>query len=164
MKQRIIFFFLFSILFACDQPSTNQETKPKDHLTNSPTTATSPKEQKAHRLVPLDVNFSSKGIIGKNNIIWVAQNIRKDYRLIGYEKADTTSKMMFLISVFTSDVEENPMECLYGSYYDSSGMEDQNIVLKFQSQDPQFSKVAILKEDQIVDYAFIQNTWLTFEK
>lgn len=65
----------------------------------------------------------TKAYISKGTIYLSADKMT-DHRFFGYEKPDTESKRLILISVFTDDVEGNPFGCKLGAYYDMYDMSD----------------------------------------
>ncbi|UIR54600.1 hypothetical protein LZQ00_09970 [Sphingobacterium sp. SRCM116780] len=60
---------------------------------------------------------------GGDSIIRLNANIRIDHRIFGYAQPDTQSKRLFLFSIFTDDVENNPFDLPLGAYYETSAME-----------------------------------------
>jgi hypothetical protein len=68
-------------------------------------------------------NITKAYVSASDSSISLASNMRQDHRIFGYEKPDTKSKRLLLLSVFTNDVENNPFGCELGAYYDTSGME-----------------------------------------
>lgn len=97
-----------------------------------------------------------------DSTIDLTANMRFDHRIFGYSRPDTGSKKMILLSVFTNDVEGNPYNCTYGSYYQTSGMK--NMKLKFISKNGGFIKAAIIKKDSRTAIIYILNKWIAFEK
>jgi hypothetical protein len=89
---------------------------------------------------------------------WVGVEKNLTHRIFGYQKADTTSKRMILISVFTNDVEGNPFNCPLGSYYGS--MED--LTLKYIGNEGQFIKVNVTKADGTQHVVYIERKWAEF--
>src|ERR1700749_1585266 len=52
-----------------------------------------------------------------NRSITLNSDVRKAHRLFGFEKADSLSKRLFVLSEFDSDVIDIPFGCTYGAYY-----------------------------------------------
>ena len=104
-----------------------------------------------------------KATVSKSDsIIDLVANIRRDHRIFGYIKPDTSSKKMVLLSVFTNDVEGNPFNCTYGSYYQTGDMK--NIKIKFLSRNGVYIKAAIIKSDSALQIIYIPKKWIEFEK
>jgi hypothetical protein len=95
-----------------------------------------------------------------DSTMWVGQNKYQDHRIFGYQKPDTSSKRMILISVFTNDVEDNPFKCPLGSYYHSGSIDD--ITLKYLSNENEFIKVKALKNDGTETIVYILKKWTEF--
>jgi len=91
----------------------------------------------------------------------VYSNIRADYRIIGYEAPDTNARKMILFSVFTSDVENNPFECPYGSYYDSA--QGDRLVLKYIGEHGSFIEVHISGSQRKPATVYFQKKWVEFD-
>ena len=104
-----------------------------------------------------------KAIVSKSDsTIWLTANIRLDHRIFGYAKPDTNSRKMILLSVFTNDVKDNPFNCPYGSYYQTSEMDDMK--MKFISKNGVYIKAAIIKNDSAAAIIYILKKWIEFEK
>lgn len=97
----------------------------------------------------------------KDSSITVYQNIRADYRVFCYKSPDTTSKKMLLFSVFTSDVKDNPYQCVYGSYYYSGAMQDMS--MKYVKKTGQFIEAHLLRKNELVTPIYIRKEWVEFE-
>jgi len=110
----------------------------------------------------LDQNDYSKAYIEKDSTIWIPQNINSEIRIFGFQSKDILSKKMILISVFTKDVENNPYDCKYGSYYHTQSMDD--LVLKYLSTENQFMKIAILKKGTLIDTVYMEKKWFEFSE
>ncbi len=103
------------------------------------------------------------GIIEKDSTVFLMATMRKSYRLFGYEAPTTKSKKLFLFSVFTDDVEGNPFDCDYGSFYETSGMERIGMTLKYTSDTLGFRKLMMIRNNLINDFAYVEKKWLEFE-
>ena len=104
-----------------------------------------------------------KAVVSKSDsIISITANIRRDYRIFGYKKPDTSSKKLILFSVFTNDVENNLFKCPYGSYYQTSSM--QNMKIKFLAKNGLFIKAAIIKDNATSEIIYFLKKWIDFEK
>jgi hypothetical protein len=69
---------------------------------------------------------------------------------------------MILISVLTKDVESNPYNCKYGSYYHTQSMDD--LILKYLSTENKFMKIAVLKKGILVDTVYMEEKWFEFSE
>lgn len=54
----------------------------------------------------------------QDSMLYLDANMRKDHRIFGYAQPDTLSERLFLLSVFTNDIEKNPFELPLGAYYE----------------------------------------------
>jgi hypothetical protein len=117
--------------------------------------------ENAERMAGSDSDFNKAYISRSDSTIWVAQNKYQDHRIFGYQKPDTSSKRMILISVFTNDVEGNPFKCPLGSYYDTASMED--MTLKYLATEGQFIKVNVIKTDGMHTIVYIEKKWTELE-
>ncbi|MCB9187754.1 MAG: hypothetical protein H6599_00590 [Flavobacteriales bacterium] len=169
MKTKIITLLCLGFLFiACEEsaPETdNDQHQDAEEVTSSET----PQEVEEKEIQPeqeykFDAEYSKRAEVSSDNSIWLYADMAKDYRIFGYASPSTESEKMFLLSVFTDDVEGNPFGCKYGSYYESYGMEDEGISLRYVSDTLGFSKIGIRKNMSIVDYAYVESEWLEFEK
>nr|WP_246124494.1 MULTISPECIES: lysozyme inhibitor LprI family protein [Bizionia] len=110
----------------------------------------------------LDPTYYSKAYIEKDSTIWIPQNINSEIKIFGYQEKDSLSKKLILISVFTKDVEDNPYNCKYGSYYHTQSMN--NIKLKYLSTENEFMKIAILKKGTLIDTVYMEKKWFEFSE
>jgi hypothetical protein len=88
-------------------------------------------------------------------------NIRLDHRIFGYSQPNTKSKRLFLLSVFTSDVEKNPFNCDLGAYYETN--EINKFSLKYQTSTKYFIKVLAVDKDSKSTIMYIDSRWVVFE-
>ncbi|CAM4350798.1 lysozyme inhibitor LprI family protein [Gillisia hiemivivida] len=102
-----------------------------------------------------------KATIQKDSSVWITANMKRNHRIFGYEKKNIHSSKMILLSIFTNEVENNPFECKYGAYYDTSGMTD--LDLKYQNTQDEFIKIALLKKGKIIDEVFMLKKWFEFK-
>lgn len=116
-----------------------------------------------------DANLEKIEVSKKDGKMWITGNIRMDYRIIGYAQPDTSSKKMVLLSVFTKDVEGNPHECPYGSFYDSHGMSNSGLDLIYIGDEGQFIKANVTEQnslkgsESIRGLVYIEKKWVEFD-
>ncbi|MGJ1319176.1 hypothetical protein ACR776_11475 [Sphingobacterium spiritivorum] len=171
MKAFLIMTVMLS-LWSCGNPdksissandrNTDQET---DSIQNNRPADTTVKEKRVREVYPepIDEESMQRAEISKtDSMIHVYNNIRADYRVFGYSKPDTTSQKMFLISVFTNDVKDNPNKCLYGSYYDSASMPDMSI--KYMADAGAFIKANLYQDDVLLAPVYLEKKWVEFEE
>ena len=104
-----------------------------------------------------------RAVVSKaDSIFHVYNNIRADYRIIGYESPDTNSKKMVLFSVFTSDVEDNPFHCPYGSYYDTGSPIE--LVVKYTGKQGSFIVASISGGSKKPATIYFEKKWVEFEE
>ena len=54
----------------------------------------------------------------QDSMLYLDANMRKDHRIFGYSQPDTLSERLFLLSIFTNDIEKNPFELPLGAHYE----------------------------------------------
>jgi len=110
----------------------------------------------------ISMDAMQKAVIYKRDSSFhVYNNIRADYRIIGYELPDTNSAKMILFSVFTSDVQDNPFQCPYGSYYDSA--QGDELAIKYIGEQGSFIKAMIRGSKKPVTVYF-EKKWVEFDE
>ncbi len=112
----------------------------------------------------IDSDFMQKAIIEKDGTIWLLVNTRKEHRIFGYKDKDINSEKMILLSTFTNEVENNPFGCKYGAFYDTYGMKDKNIELKYITTENEFLKIDIIQNRKTIDQVYMLKKWFEFEK
>jgi len=173
-------FYLFLLLFfiGCDNSNTGKISKRNNNDTLSLSkrdTVPAAKEvaNGSDKVDSVDKTNSNTITVNEDNIqkalvsksdssIGLTANMKLDYRIFGYEKPDTTSRKMILISIFTSDVEGNPFKCPFGSYYQTSDMTDMEI--KYVSIEDKFIKANVLKNSVLQETVYIDKKWIEFEE
>ena len=90
-------------------------------------------------------------------------NINKEYKIFGYDSPSTLANKLFLFSVSTRDVEGNPYNCKYGSFYESYGLEETGISLKYVSDTLHFRKLKLVKDNSISEFCYIEKEWLKLD-
>lgn len=93
--------------------------------------------------------------------MFLAANIRRDHRIFGYAQPDIHSKRLFLLSVFTNDVENNPFGCELGAYYDTGDMQD--LSLKFVAKAGDFIKAVAINKESKETTIYFEKKWIEFE-
>ncbi|MDR6968402.1 hypothetical protein J2X31_002425 [Flavobacterium arsenatis] len=106
-------------------------------------------------------NLNKLEVSKQNGTISLYSDIKKDHRIFGYEKPDVKSKRKILFSVFTFDVKDNPCNCEFGSYYETSSMKD--ITLKYVGDVKSFIKVDLLQNDTKLGTVYFEKKWVEFE-
>jgi hypothetical protein len=161
-------FFVCTFIVGCDSHRNKSINKPIDSVADSvkditPKAARTAKTERVLQEELDDVQLQKIEVSKGTGSMWLIANIRMDWRIFGYEKPDTASKKMILFSVFTYDVEGNPFKCPYGSYYESSGMNDDGIELRYVGEDGVFIKSEILKSDTPKATVYIEKKWVEFD-
>ncbi|WP_222536881.1 hypothetical protein [Pedobacter polysacchareus] len=142
--------------------STNNnqvESIKRDSVKPAPT-----KIEKTEADVQNEINeeFIQKAIIYRSDSsLNIFGNIRADYKIFGYQKPDTNSRKLLLVSVFTSDVKDNPYRCEYGAYYSSNEME--NTRLKYVRKSGDFIEANLIKDEVILTPIFFHKNWVEFK-
>lgn len=78
----------------------------------------------AFTMLTAGVSGQNLPVISSSNKMFYLEMGDDDTPLIyGYENADVNSKKLICFSSFTKDVENNPHQCVYGAYYDTSELE-----------------------------------------
>ncbi|GGG10748.1 hypothetical protein GCM10011344_09300 [Dokdonia pacifica] len=90
-----------------------------------------------------------------DSLLYLDANIKKDHRIYGYAQPDTLSKRLFLLSVFTNDVQNNPFNLDLGAYYELE--ENTQLRIKYQNHNEHF--VETIATDSLGE-----KTTLYFEK
>ena len=101
-------------------------------------------------------------IIKNDSSIFLKANMQRDHRFFGYERPDIKSQRLLLLSVYTTDVSNNPFKCILGAYYDTGGME--GIHLKYLATEGNFIKVSVTGSNKKQTIIFFEKKWIEFEK
>jgi len=91
----------------------NADTIPKSKALLTNTKGSFSDRIDEHNILKAEIN-------GSISLMHVRSDIKKDYRIIGYEQPSLKSNRLLLFSVFTRDVENNPYKCFYGSFYSTN--------------------------------------------
>jgi len=106
--------------------------------------------------------FDNKALISrKDSLISLNAFIRMDHKIFGFEKPDANSKKMFVLSVFTDDVEGNPHQCPFGAYYDTSGI---GMDIKYLSHEGNFVKAVLVKDTKVIGTVYFDKYWVEWEE
>ena len=87
-------------------------------------------------------------------------NKYRDHRIFGYERPDINSKRLICVSIFTSDVKENPFKCPLGAYYDNPD----SLEIKFISREKNFIKAKAIKKGEPEIILYFEKKWIKFQK
>lgn len=160
-----IIIYIGIIICAISCKSTPKENPAKNQIEHSDTASqdvlVSPDYEEKIELTSIDFENRIKGMITQDSTISLISNIIKDHRIFGYEAPSIQSKKLFLLSVFTNEVKGNPFNCPYGSYYETLGMTQEGITLKYISDTLDFKRIAIIRHGSIKDYSYVQEKWLS---
>ena len=125
----------------------------------------SPDTIKTGAYIPPEISEEAmqKAVISKRDSSFnVYNNIRADYRIIGYESPDTNARKMVLFSVFTSDVKDNPFQCPYGSYYDSAQRDE--LIIKYVGEQGSFIAANISGNRKKPATVYFEKKWVEFDE
>ena len=107
----------------------------------------------------------NKLLISKSDSsMWLTARMRLDHQIFGYASPNINSERLILLSIFTSDVKDNPYKCPFGAYYEAAGMEEQHIELKFVNKTKWFIKAHILRNDSTKADVYFLKKWVKFEE
>jgi hypothetical protein len=87
--------------------------------------------------------------------------MRRDHRIFGYAAPDTKSERLLLLSIFTSDVENNPFQCKLGAYYDTGGMD--GVGLKYAGTAGDFVKALATDNANKTTTVYFEKKWIEME-
>lgn len=158
--------FAFLLLSGCVTDANHRQIDTGVTKVNSSPRQVSSEQDtlKKQRYVPPEISEEAiqKAVIyRRDSSFHVFNNIRADYRIIGYALPDTNSRKMVLFSVFTSDVEGNLFQCPYGSYYDSA--QGDKLVIKYTGERGSFIVANISGENKQPATVYIQKKWVEFD-
>lgn len=154
MKRRLIFVLALSTI-TCQKTEKKtsaiiQTTKPNVSLNLDSIEKANAKE------IEITGDSLNKLIISrKDSTIWITANMRYTHRIFGYQKPDVNSKKLILISIFTSDVENNVFGFPLGAYYQTDAdhymkylkPEKEFILADYIEREKPKSKIYILKKN-----------------
>ncbi len=102
-----------------------------------------------------------KAQIKNHKYLTLISDIKSDYRLIGYELPDANARKLLLISVYTNEVKYNPMNCKYGSYYNTESMGNRK--LKWIEDLGDFQKLILTEDSQTLDTLYVESEYVEFD-
>ncbi|WP_299682627.1 hypothetical protein [uncultured Dokdonia sp.] len=122
---------VFIICIACKETSSNAlEKKVNTKLTQLDSMDLAHAKSIAHAEDHITNAYVS------DSMLYLNATIKKDHRIFGYAQPDTISKRLFLLSVFTNDVKNNPFNLDLGAYYELN--EYTQLRIKYQSHNDHF--------------------------
>lgn len=98
----------------------------------------------------------------QDSTMYLTSNIRYDHRIFGYAKPDVTSEKLILFSVFTSEVENNPSRCKFGSYYEMPWNKDK-FSLKFKAKTKDFVHAILTDSLSKKHDVYFEKEWVEFD-
>ena len=101
-------------------------------------------------------------IFKTDSIIRLNAVMRLDHKIVGYEKPNVKSRKMIMLSIFTSDVENNPHHCPYGAYYDTTNMN--GFTIKYLATQGNFIKTALLKNNKTKAVVYFEKNWMEWQE
>jgi len=107
-------------------------------------------------------NIQKATIFQDNGLMQLTANMRLDYRIFGYDKPDSKSKKMMLLSIFTNDVDGNPFNCQFGAYYQTSDMPGMKLI--YVASEGDFVKANIFKNETLEGTVYFEKKWIRFMK
>jgi hypothetical protein len=105
-------------------------------------------------------DYISKAYVS-DGLLYLNANIKKDHRVFGYAKPDTLSERLFLLSVFTNDVENNPFNLAVGAHYELDMYTQLRI--KYQSHDARFVKAVATDSVGKKTTLYFEKKWVDLE-
>jgi hypothetical protein len=109
-------------------------------------------------------NLLKAEINASDSSIWIRGDIKRDYRIFGYEQPNIKSKPLILFSAFTRDVDSNPYKCMYGAFYSTSDLAFEDVRIKFKGFRRKFVKAHLVIEGKVVDTFYFERKWVGFAK
>ncbi|MBV6879750.1 hypothetical protein NG800_005675 [Epilithonimonas ginsengisoli] len=104
--------------------------------------------------------FSNKIKVSKSDSTMdLYMSMTAECRIFGYQKPNKNSKRLILFSIWTFDVKDNPCNCQFGSYYETSSME---MELKYLGKENAFVKAALMKNKKQIAIVFFEKKWIEF--
>jgi|SRR6478735_6241820 len=169
MRSNAVIILLAILVFSCDNEKGNKGIQTSNGKNDSiPSLAYeefdsnqigSDDDKLTESMVPM--GESNKAYVSlSDSSISLRANMRLDHRFFGYEKPDTSSKRLLLLSIFTNDVKDNPFKCELGSYYDTYGLKE--FSLKYVSTEEEFIKAEFINKSGEVTIVYFEKEWMEF--
>lgn len=114
------------------------------------------------QLTPYEEYWNKISVQSRDSTLWLNSEMRLDHRIFGYKKPNIKSKRLLFLSIFTNDVEGNPFQCKYGSYYSTTLGEERK--LKYISEENNFVKTIFLDHNRVLDTIYFERKWIEFEE
>lgn len=114
------------------------------------------------QLTPYEDYWNKISVQNQDSTLWLNSEMRLDHRIFGYKKPNVKSQRLIFLSVFTNDVEGNPFQCKYGSYYSTTLGEERE--LKYISKENDFVKTILLDHEKVLDTIYFERKWIEFEE
>lgn len=104
--------------------------------------------------------FLNKIQVSKSdNTMSLYSSMKMECRIFGYQKPNKNSKKMILFSIWTFDVKDNPCNCQFGSYYETSSM---GMELKYLGKEKSFVKATLMKNKKQIAIFYFEKKWIEF--
>lgn len=108
-----------------------------------------------------DVTRAYVDLNSSDSLISLHANMRLDHRIFGYEKPDNRSKKLLLLSIFTNDVKNNPFKLPLGAYYETSGLDEHGLQLKYSSSETDFVQAKLIDATNITEKTlYFEKKWI----
>lgn len=105
-------------------------------------------------------NNVAKAVILSDRSFNVFADIHRDYSFFGYSKPDVTSDKLIIFSVFTDDVENNPLKLELGAYYGTDSSIPFNF--KYLDMDGNFVRIVATDTSGNKHIIFFEKKWVEF--
>ena len=142
-----------------ESPNQNNQNKQKVAFKNPNSSLDSIEKANRQNIINSGTNINKALICG--NSIHLTATMRADHRFFGYSRPDTNSTRLLLLSIYTSDVENNPFQCRLGAYYETGGTE--NLLLKYQSTTGDFIRALATTKTNKATVVYFQKQWMKIE-
>lgn len=97
----------------------------------------------------------------QDSMLYLNATMRKDHRIFGYAQPDTLSERLFLLSIFTNDIEENPFELPLGAHYELDSYHPLRI--KYHEHDANFIKATATDSLGKKTTLYFERKWVQLE-
>lgn len=111
-----------------------------------------------------DVNKAYVRLSAGDSSIHISANMRLDHRIFGFDQPNTNSKRLFLFSIFTDDVKDNPFNFPLGAYYDSSDLTSKDLTLHYIKTSGDFIEASLSNsKNKIKHRLYFEKKWIEIE-